>query len=353
MEYYAGILFLTTNRVGDFDEAFTSRIHVSLYYPELNSFKTVEVFKINLDMIEDRFRKKNRVIRVDRMGIGSFAAKHFADHPHARWNGRQIRNACQTALALAEFDAQRKSLKDVEEPDTVVTLDVEHFMIVRDAYLEFTKYMHELYGSNSARRAKEAKLRAIWIDENNNVVGGTGMDKKTTFLLSTQGQPVANYQQQPPTQQGSQQSSYPQHGGFQQPGVQHQQQQQYYQQNQNFGPTQPRYTTDPAHIGVQTQQFSGGLNWNNPGGTGVDHVRPQEPNGEQNHVLAPQQTTQMPQPQMQQQQQQQQPNPTWLNRRIENLYVSGQQGAGQLPPGGEAGYAPGPGSSGWQRDKQV
>src|SRR4051794_28771603 len=30
MEYYAGILFLTTNRVGDFDEAFTSRIHVSL-----------------------------------------------------------------------------------------------------------------------------------------------------------------------------------------------------------------------------------------------------------------------------------------------------------------------------------
>lgn len=347
MEYYAGILFLTTNRVGDFDEAFTSRIHVSLYYPELNSSKTVKVFKINLDMIENRFRKKNRVIEVDMMGIGSFAAKHFADHPHARWNGRQIRNACQTALALAEFDAQRKSLKDIENPNMVVTLDVEHFMIVRDAYLEFTKYMHDLYGSSSSRRAKEAKLRAIWIDENNNIVGGAGMDKKMAFLVSTQGQPVANYQQQPSTQQGAQQGarqSYPKPGGFQQPGVQHQQQQ-YYQQNQNFGPTQPRYTPDPAPIGAQAQQFSGGSDWNQ-GGTGVDYIRPQEPIGEQNHVLAAQQTTQAVQPQMQQQQQQS--NPPWLNKRIETLYVSGQQGAGQLPTAGEAGYAPGPGSSSWQ-----
>lgn len=55
MEYYSGILFLTTNRIGDFDEAFTSRIHMSLYYPELNGAKTVEVFKINLKMIQERF----------------------------------------------------------------------------------------------------------------------------------------------------------------------------------------------------------------------------------------------------------------------------------------------------------
>jgi hypothetical protein len=32
LEYYSGILFLTTNRVGIMDEAFKSRIHVSLYY---------------------------------------------------------------------------------------------------------------------------------------------------------------------------------------------------------------------------------------------------------------------------------------------------------------------------------
>ncbi|PVI04586.1 hypothetical protein DM02DRAFT_556143, partial [Periconia macrospinosa] len=193
MEYYSGILFLTTNRIGDFDEAFTSRIHVSLYYPELNEEKTVKVFKLNMDMIEERFRTKNRVVHIDRMEIGSFAGKYFAEHPHARWNGRQIRNACQTALALAEFEAQEGSLKDTENSDTVVSLRVEHFEIVRNAYLEFNKYMHDLYGSTSARRAKESRLRAIWIDEHDRVVktqnmGGTGLEKKNAFMLASQGQ---------------------------------------------------------------------------------------------------------------------------------------------------------------------
>lgn len=30
LEYYRGILFLSTNRVGTFDEAFTSRIHIQI-----------------------------------------------------------------------------------------------------------------------------------------------------------------------------------------------------------------------------------------------------------------------------------------------------------------------------------
>ncbi|EOD43148.1 putative aaa family atpase protein [Neofusicoccum parvum UCRNP2] len=170
MEYYAGILFLTTNRVGDFDEAFTSRIHISLYYPALDMDKTTEVFKINMEMIEERFSKKERRIDIDKYNIGIFAAQHFSEHQQARWNGRQIRNACQTALALAEFEAQGKDTKDVLLPNAVVELRVRHFEIVRDAYLEFTKYMINLHGTSDTRRAKEAKLRAIWIDENDRLV---------------------------------------------------------------------------------------------------------------------------------------------------------------------------------------
>ena len=34
LEYYEGILFLTTNRMGTFDAAFKSRIHLAIrYYP--------------------------------------------------------------------------------------------------------------------------------------------------------------------------------------------------------------------------------------------------------------------------------------------------------------------------------
>ncbi|KAJ4390715.1 hypothetical protein N0V93_004313 [Gnomoniopsis smithogilvyi] len=36
LEYYEGIMFLTTNRVRTFDAAFQSRIHISLEYPELD-----------------------------------------------------------------------------------------------------------------------------------------------------------------------------------------------------------------------------------------------------------------------------------------------------------------------------
>lgn len=36
LEYYEGIMFLTTNRVSTFDAAFQSRIHISLEYPDLD-----------------------------------------------------------------------------------------------------------------------------------------------------------------------------------------------------------------------------------------------------------------------------------------------------------------------------
>lgn len=37
LEYYKGILFLTTNRVDNIDAAFESRIHLSLQYEELDT----------------------------------------------------------------------------------------------------------------------------------------------------------------------------------------------------------------------------------------------------------------------------------------------------------------------------
>ncbi|KAL9596832.1 MAG: hypothetical protein Q9219_005546 [cf. Caloplaca sp. 3 TL-2023] len=46
LEFYPGILFLTTNKIGHFDEAFKSRIHVSLYYRS-----TLKIWKMNLDRL--------------------------------------------------------------------------------------------------------------------------------------------------------------------------------------------------------------------------------------------------------------------------------------------------------------
>ncbi|KAJ4303432.1 hypothetical protein N0V90_002326 [Kalmusia sp. IMI 367209] len=262
MEYYSGILFLTTNRVGDFDEAFTSRIHVSLYYPALNESKTVKVFKINLDMIEERFNTKGRAIEIDRMEIGGYAARYFADHPDERWNGRQIRNACQTALALAEFEAQGHSLKDTEDPNIVVKLRVGYFEIVRNAYLEFTKYMHNLYGTSDARRAKESRLRAIFVDENGRVVTAQNMDStridKNVFLRASQ-----SPRSHPPghsPQHSFQQPSYQQQGRYQQSFQQSSQQQheRYPPQSLNSGIYQPQQPYSSHQVwGSQPARTSG------------------------------------------------------------------------------------------------
>ena len=43
-----GILFLITNRVGTFDQAFRSRIHISLYYPVLQKVATIQIWKMHL-----------------------------------------------------------------------------------------------------------------------------------------------------------------------------------------------------------------------------------------------------------------------------------------------------------------
>ena len=43
VEYYRGILFLTTNRVSAFDEAFLSHIHVALHFGELSKDAKAQV----------------------------------------------------------------------------------------------------------------------------------------------------------------------------------------------------------------------------------------------------------------------------------------------------------------------
>lgn len=160
LEYYAGILFLTTNRIGDFDEAFASRIHMSLHYPALDEVSTVKVFRLNLNLIKNRLKDR---IKIEEDEIIAAACQHWREKKHARWNGRQIRNACQTALALAEFDAQPKGQKYniKEKSSTKIYLKLEHLKAVSDAYLEFTEYLKQVHGTDAEGRAKESGLRAL------------------------------------------------------------------------------------------------------------------------------------------------------------------------------------------------
>ncbi|PTD01173.1 hypothetical protein FCULG_00012761 [Fusarium culmorum] len=100
---------ITPDKDIEFNE-FVSWVQMSLYYPKLDEHKTLWVFELNLDIIRDRFKQQGREIRYDASSIEEFARQHYIKHKFGRWNGRQIRNLCQTALALAEFDAQGEDL---------------------------------------------------------------------------------------------------------------------------------------------------------------------------------------------------------------------------------------------------
>lgn len=128
LEYYSGILFLTTNKVGTFDEAFKSRIHVSLYYKELDEKQTMEIWRLNLERI-----KKSREGRIDfeiddmTKWMKKFYRKNAKERERTKklrpWNGRQIKNACQTAAALAEFQNNGKVRPGLHQTDTAFESD--------------------------------------------------------------------------------------------------------------------------------------------------------------------------------------------------------------------------------------
>jgi len=106
LEYYEGIMFLTTNRVDNIDAAFQSRIHVSLEYPDLTSASRRTIWKNFL---------RGATIK---SGITDGEIEQLAE---LKLNGRQIKNILKTAQLLA---ARRKSpLLEKKFIDTVLAIE--------------------------------------------------------------------------------------------------------------------------------------------------------------------------------------------------------------------------------------
>jgi hypothetical protein len=165
LEYYSGILFLTTNRVGNMDEAFKSRIHMSLYYPPLKLEQTKKIWTMNLARLEAIEKERHRATGQPKLSIATVNIMKFAMEPFAEtnkmgkaWNGRQIRNAFLTAAALARYD--QHSTKSKPHDGSTHDITVKHFKIVAEASWGFDKYLHETKGKSDAQLARYAGTRS-------------------------------------------------------------------------------------------------------------------------------------------------------------------------------------------------
>jgi hypothetical protein len=103
LEYYRGILFLTTNRVQAFDDAFLSRIHVALRFTELSVDAKVRVWSAFIE----KQRRLGTIVNVSPEEMRQLASLNS--------NGREIKNALRTANSLAHARKEALSFKHLKE----------------------------------------------------------------------------------------------------------------------------------------------------------------------------------------------------------------------------------------------
>ncbi|KAL4864486.1 hypothetical protein BDV12DRAFT_188913 [Aspergillus spectabilis] len=125
IEYFGGLFFLTTNRAGHIDGAFISQVHRK------------KIWKNFFDKLN---AERNGKIKVTPSGINSILGD---DVSVMDWNGREIRNAFQTAIALAEYD-QRE-----------IIVEASHFEKLMNMSRSFQEYMDSIRGDTKARRAAQ------------------------------------------------------------------------------------------------------------------------------------------------------------------------------------------------------
>lgn len=94
LEYYDGILILTSNRVGTFDEAFKSRIQLALQYPALGPSERRQIWENFFDRLDS---VDGEVIDL------AVLRRHLDDLKEEPMNGRQIRNAITTARQYSKW----------------------------------------------------------------------------------------------------------------------------------------------------------------------------------------------------------------------------------------------------------
>ncbi|KAL4748041.1 hypothetical protein BDW72DRAFT_196176 [Aspergillus terricola var. indicus] len=151
--------------VGNMDEAFKSRIHMSLYYPPLNREQTKKIWAMNLARLESIEKERHRATGQPKLSIAAadimkYAMEHFTETSKMdkAWNGRQIRNAFLTAAALARYD--QHSAKGKLHDGSTYDITVKHFRIVADASWGFDEYLHETKGKSDAQLARYMGARS-------------------------------------------------------------------------------------------------------------------------------------------------------------------------------------------------
>jgi SpoVK/Ycf46/Vps4 family AAA+-type ATPase len=124
LEYFTGIMFLTTNRADSLDQAFQSRIHLTLAYKPLDTTARAKLWRFFLRRADKAAASAARDLAEETDHSGPHTAGNLGDRTwpddciddfaRVNLNGRQIKNAVRTAHALALAEDRTLSPDDVQ-----------------------------------------------------------------------------------------------------------------------------------------------------------------------------------------------------------------------------------------------
>jgi hypothetical protein len=156
LEYNNGILFLTTNRIGKIDPAFSSRMALILHYKRLPPTAIDGIFQANIKRLREAEKQQHEAsgeppIYILERDVMRFATDHCRKHPKGKgaWNGRQIRNAFVMAASLARHDAMLSGDPHEFQPQ----LRYSHFQEVEKLTDEYNRFRVQLQGGDDSRKA--------------------------------------------------------------------------------------------------------------------------------------------------------------------------------------------------------
>ncbi|KAG2059768.1 P-loop containing nucleoside triphosphate hydrolase protein [Suillus hirtellus] len=126
LEYHRGVLFLTTNRIQAFDEAFLSRFSIAVKYPELDVDARLTIWRKFFELAgcelwggsgqpEDGRQSPDEFVKLEGQEPQCYVSladlRELAAKP---FNGRTIKNLVRTAQALAMSSDEPLSLEHVK-----------------------------------------------------------------------------------------------------------------------------------------------------------------------------------------------------------------------------------------------
>lgn len=130
LEYFNGIIFMTTNRLGTMDHAFQSRIQYATEYTALSTVTRRKIWKLfierqeNLDSREELLEDMDYLKKLD-------------------LNGRQIRNAMKLALSLALQESSEVSGEMLDHEMKMAPLKKRHVRQAAKEMLSLQQYFNK------------------------------------------------------------------------------------------------------------------------------------------------------------------------------------------------------------------